>query len=84
MFSELNLLGVPKGWKHYATRGYDGKPEMLEADYQCAAKHAETSEIVFAVFGGGKATRETCISKGWIHIPQESHVIEGRYEQVGV
>jgi hypothetical protein len=81
MFHEINLLGVPAGWKHYATRGYDSKPEMLEADYQCAVKHAGTEEIVFAVFGGGNATRNTCIARNWIHIPQESHVIEGRYEQ---
>lgn len=79
MFYEYNLLGVPKGWKHYSTRGYDKKPEMLTSDWECAVKHAGTSDIVFVVFGGGKGTHDRCISEKWIHIPQESHIIENRY-----
>lgn len=83
MFYDYNLLGVPKGWKHYATRGYDTKPEFLTSDYECAVKHAGTKEIVFVVFGGGTATRARCIAEKWIHMPQESHVIEGRYDSDG-
>ena len=79
MFYEYNLLGVPKGWKHYATRGYDTKAELLASDYECAVKHAGTEQVVFVVVGGGTGTRACCIENGWIHIPQESHVIENRY-----
>ena len=52
-FSTLNLLGVPKGWRHYATRGYDMRMELLEADYQTAMTHA-----------GGR-TRDFLGCRGW-------------------
>jgi len=80
MFHEYNLLGVPKGWKHYSTRSYDSLPETVEEDYKCAANHAGTDDIVFAVFGGGLKTRKKCLERKWIHIPQENHAVEHRYD----
>lgn len=80
MYQKYNLLGVPRGWKHYATRSYDTMPETLIQDYECAIAHAGTSDIVFAVFGGGQATRRICLERKWIHIPQENHMVEHRYE----
>lgn len=82
MFYDANLIGVPKGWKHYSTRGYDTKPEMLTSDHECAVRHAGTTDIVFVVFGGGAATHARCKQEKWIHVPQESHVIENRYADV--
>ena len=78
-FADLNLLGVPRGWRHYATRGYDTRLELLDADYATAEAHAG-GPVVFVVVGGGKATRARCLERGWVHVPQEAHEIEGRYK----
>lgn len=78
-FRELNLLGVPRGWTHYATRGYDTRFELLDADYRTACEHADGKPVVFVVVGGGKATHAKCREAGWVHVPQEAHAIEGRY-----
>jgi len=77
-FEALNLLGVPKGWTAYATRGYDTMADLLERDYQTACRHADTDAIVFVVFGGGQGTHAACQAQGWVHVPQESHLVEER------
>jgi hypothetical protein len=79
-FAKMNLLGVPRGWKHYSTRGYDSRVGILDMDYERAVEHAGSTDVLFVVVGGGKATHEKCISNGWVHIPQENHVVSGRYE----
>ena len=78
-FRDINMLGIPRGWTHYATRGYDTRFELLEADYKTACEHADGKPVVFVVIGGGKATHEACRINGWVHVPQEAHAIEGRY-----
>ena len=78
-FRELNMLGVPRGWQHYATRGYDTRFELLDLDYAMATEYAAGNPVLFVVVGGGKATHEKCKAEGWIHVPQEAHAIEGRY-----
>jgi hypothetical protein len=77
-FEQLNLLGVPKGWKAWATRGYDTMADLLDRDYQTACTHAGTEDITFVVVGGGQGTHERCKARGWVHVPQENHVVEGR------
>ena len=77
-FEALNLLGVPKGWRSYATRGYDMRAELLERDYQTACTHAESDDILFVVVGGGTGTHAACMKRGWVHLPQEAHLIEER------
>lgn len=77
-FEQLNLLGVPKGWRAWATRGYDTMADLLERDYQTACTHAGSDDILFVVVGGGTGTHAACLQRGWVHIPQEAHVIEQR------
>jgi hypothetical protein len=78
VFSSLNLLGVPRGWRAWATRGYDTRIELLEQDWQTATAHAETDDIIFVVVGGGQETHAACMARGWVHIPQENHAVEQR------
>jgi hypothetical protein len=78
-YAHLNLLGVPRGWRHYATRAADRVLEGLDADYAMAERHADGAPVVFLVVGGGTATRAHCQARGWLHIPVEQHEIEGRY-----
>jgi hypothetical protein len=77
-FVDLNLLGVPKGWRSYATRGYDQQIGLLDMDYHTACEQAETDDIIFVVVGGGQESHRLCQERGWVHVPQESHVVEGR------
>lgn len=67
-YRHWNLLGVPVGWKAYATRGGDRDMPGLMADYQTAIHHAGTDQITFAVFGGGKEVADWCRRNGATHI----------------
>lgn len=70
-FAEINLLGVPKGWKAYATRGYNETVEFTEKEYDLACNHAGTDEILFVVYGGGKEVKKLCQSYPFVHICEE-------------
>lgn len=63
-----NLLGVPDGWKAYATRPHHGKRHMLDEEYQLACDHAGTSQILFAVWGRDHSLDDYCKQRGWIWI----------------
>jgi len=70
-FYQLNMLGVPKGWLSWATRGYTERLDSMEREYQMAVEHAGTTSILFVVYGGGKAVKELCQSKGWLWFNEE-------------
>ena len=66
-----NLLGVPKGWRAWATRGYVDRMENTEIEFGLACEHAGTSDILFFVYGGGKAVKELCTQRGWVHVIEQ-------------
>lgn len=66
---DWNLLGVPRGWKAYATRGGDREIDGLIHDYETACHHAGTDAIVFAAFGGGPRVAEWCRDHRAMHVP---------------
>ncbi len=66
---EDNLLGVPSGWKAYATRGYAARLEHLTFEWELAVNVAKTSDILFLVIGGGKTVQEECRNRGWVWSP---------------
>lgn len=68
-FVQLNLLGVPKCWKAYCTRAISHNGiGFIERDYSIACNHAETDNILFVVYGGGRLIKEHCQQKGYLHI----------------
>lgn len=67
-FQKDNLLGVPDGWSHFATRGYDRRVSALDVEYEAASARCG-SEPVFAVVGGGRKVAEWCQSRPVIHVP---------------
>lgn len=69
--SELNLLGVPRGWKHYATRGYDERVDDLVRECALARVHAG-GEAQLLVYGGGAVVAE-CVKSmpGALHFPEK-------------
>lgn len=65
---DIDLLGVPQGWKAYATRGYIERIEGTLAEYEHAVERAGGPEgLVFLVYGGGKAIEAECKARGWLH-----------------
>jgi hypothetical protein len=82
-FEQLNLLGVPRGWKAYATRAYDQLLPDADHQWEIAAAHAGTEDILFMILGGGKAMQEHAGARGWVWIPQENHVVEGKVPAYG-
>lgn len=79
----LNLLGVPTGWRAWATRGYVEMVDDLPAEYARACERAETTDILFFVYGGGKAIKEVCQQRGWVWIAEERDVVKGRFKNGG-
>ena len=70
-FQEANLIGVPRGWKSYccrATKQYG--PDFLMDNYTLAQEHARSTQIIYIVYGGGKATTDYVRGNHWIHIPE--------------
>lgn len=63
---ETNLLGVPQGWKAYATRGYSAQLDLLEREYELAKQHAGGGTLLFFVYGGGKTVRDYCRAHGLV------------------
>lgn len=68
---DIALLGVPQGWRAYATytytTGYDD--ERLFKQHDLAVKHAGTEEILFWVYGGEDRIQELCQEHGWLWTP---------------
>ncbi len=65
-FYQDNLIGVPRGWKAYCTRGYEDRLDYIEQEYELACKHAESDSIIFVVYGGGKAVKQYAQKRNWI------------------
>lgn len=70
-FAADNLLGVPKGWKAYATRSHS-EGAHLEAEFALACEHAQTDRILFLVYGGGEHAKKLAQAKGWKWVPEQS------------
>lgn len=67
-YYSINLIGVPKGYKAFSTRGHEDRMNQLETEYQIALKIAETDDILFLVYGGGNICREFCKSHHCIYV----------------
>jgi|SRR5262245_22774081 len=64
-FADLNLLGVPPGWRAYCTRGYLSRLDQTEREFERACERAGTADLLFVVYGGSKKLRDLCWFRGW-------------------
>lgn len=64
------LLGVPRGWRAYATRAHANRPEMLAKEYEVAQHHADGSSVLFLVYGGGRRVEELAREHGWVWVAE--------------
>lgn len=76
-FQDMNLLGVPKGWKSYATRGYTDRLEALNEEFIIAKKHAGTDDILFLVYGGGIRVKDWSVQNAVTWIPEQQDLSSG-------
>lgn len=82
-YAKVNLLGVPKGWRAYCTRGYLSRLHQLEAEYEIACNRAGTNKILFVVYGGSEKLRGFCESRGWTWIREQREVAKRRVRVYG-
>jgi len=76
-FRELNMLGIPTGWKSYATHGYNDRIPDLEEEFKAATKRAGTKSVYFLVYGGGAAVKEYCNTNPYIvHIDEYREAVK--------
>jgi Domain of unknown function (DUF4417) len=66
-----NLLGVPTGWKSYASRAHANQPDTLVDDYEVAREHAGIENPMFLCVGGGKRVQTLASENGWLWIPEQ-------------
>ena len=77
----INLLGVPKGWMAYASRGYSAQLQALDAEVSIAESHAGAVPL-FLVFGGGKLVKAWCkdnATRGVVWYPENMDLAKGKY-----
>lgn len=69
-YIKLNLLGVPKGWRSFCTRGYSDRLPALELEYQIASANASFSgsKPIFVCYGGGQKCKDFCKEVGGVYI----------------
>lgn len=69
-FIKLNLIGVPRGWRSFCTRGYTDRLPQLELEYRIAEASASIAERkpLFVVYGGGAKCRDFCKEVGGVYI----------------
>jgi hypothetical protein len=78
-FAEINMLGVPDGWKSYAIRGNSGQLKYIEVMYLDAVEKAggedAEDDVIYLVYGGGQDTQKACEEYGWTWIPERMQVV---------
>ncbi len=78
---EENLLGVPLGWKAYATRVHKNDSLQTITDQASLAEsHAGTDAIKFLVYGHRKEIEELCKRSGWIYVSEQASIWQKRDE----
>jgi hypothetical protein len=68
---EFALLGVPRGWKTYATRGSVSRLGDIEEELSMVTEHAQ-GQASLLVYGGGKAVERRCAELGLLWFAEES------------
>lgn len=74
---EYNLIGVPLGWRSYATAANERKPDLLMKQANLAIKHAESDDIRFLVYGGTNNTAKICEENNWVHVRDSGGGVNG-------
>lgn len=68
-YQELNLVGVPRGWRSFSTSACDSRLDVLQQHLNLARDFAERKDINFLVYGGTTKTGEFCQENDLVHVP---------------
>ncbi len=63
---DIALLGVPVGWRAYATRWRDQDCAEIPGQHEVACERAGTDDVLFLVIGGRDRACELCMDRGWL------------------
>lgn len=67
-FAEYNLLGVPKGWNAFFTRGLTDMADALSLDLELARRVSGKDTPNLIVYGGGKKAEKFCQENGLLYV----------------
>ena len=67
-FYKLNLIGVPKGYSSFCTRGYSDRLHYLAFEHEMAKMIAGDNPLLFVVYGGGQKVKQYCMENGLIYV----------------
>lgn len=77
-FYEDVMLGVPRGWRSFSTRGYARRPEALRDEWKLANEWAQgwaRSDPLLLVYGGGREIEKLCRElPGAVYVPSHMDV----------
>ena len=64
----LNMIGVPKGWSAFCTRGYSDRLSNLEFEFKLAQEWAQSNPMLFVIYGGGTECRHFAQRNGCVYV----------------
>ncbi len=74
---DVCMLGVPRGWTMFATRGYAARPNDLRLELAIAREWGGSTAQVL-VYGGGKGIEEICRSeRGALYVTARVESVRG-------
>jgi hypothetical protein len=66
---QRNLIGVPAGWRAYATRAYSDRLGDTVDEYRAACDHCgRAGDVTFLVIGGGQGAQALAREYGWLWV----------------
>lgn len=80
-FYAFNLLGVPKGWSAFCTRGYEDRVNALNFEYEIATRVANGNNLTFVVYGGGEVIKQWCKEHGAVYVTPII-IIKNKYKSI--
>jgi hypothetical protein len=77
-----NLLGVPRGWRSYASRAHADSPGSLDLEWEVAQEWAAPQRPTFLVVGGGRKVKALAQERGWVWVPEQMQIVHQKAEAV--
>jgi hypothetical protein len=76
-FYKYNLMGIPKGYNAFATRGYADRVETLYTEYELAQEISGMEHPNMIVYGGGSIIKKLCQEKQILYVEQFIRKLDG-------
>lgn len=80
-FYAFNLLGVPRGWSSFCTRGYEDRINALYFEHALANRIADGNNLTFVVYGGGEKIKQWCKENNAVYVTPVI-IIKNKYKSI--